>query len=105
MTGAEKGQGRDTDWLFTKEPGNVAISRGRQGVIIIGNMDYLADDRARSLGNFIRLTTERCPILDGEKFEEMLPRARGTPSRGKVTSGNALKPYFCMRKPTRTLGV
>ena len=77
VTGVAQGKHKVTDWVYTKEPGNVAISRGRQGVIIIGNMDYLADEKARSLGNFVRLTAERCPILDGEKFEEMLPRCTG----------------------------
>ena len=40
-------------------------------------MDYLADEKARFLGNFMRLTAKRCPILDGEKFEEMLSRCTG----------------------------
>ena len=77
VTGAEKGPGRETDWLYAKEPGNVAISRGKQGVIIIGNMDYLGSELAQSLGRFIRMSAEKCPIIDGERFGEMIQRCTG----------------------------
>ena len=63
VTGAPNGQCRDTDWLFTKEPGNVAISNmdylcGRRGLFVIGNVDYLADERAETFGRFVRIVAE-----------------------------------------------
>ena len=79
MTGAEKGPGKETNWLYAKEPGNVAISRNKQGIIIIGNMDYIGSDQAESLGRFIRLSAEKCPIIDGERFGEMIQRCTGNP--------------------------
>ena len=74
VTGAETGPGKETDWLYAKEPGNVAISRGKQGVIIIGNMDYIGDDKAESLGRFVRCSIEKCPIIDRERFGELIQR-------------------------------
>ena len=68
VTGAPNGQCRDTDWLFTKEPGNVAISRGRHGLFVIGNVDYLADERAETLGRFVRLVAEKCPAISGQEY-------------------------------------
>ena len=94
VTGAENGHGRETDWPYTKEPGNVAISRGKHGVIIIGNMDYIGADQAQSLVRFIRLSAEKCPIIDGERFRGMIQRCTGNPftwkSYAKLHQGTQL---------------
>lgn len=70
VTGAANGQCADIDWLFNKEPGNVAISRGKHGLFVIGNVDYLSDDRAETLGRFVRQVAEAFPAMAGTDFRK-----------------------------------
>ena len=77
VTGAHDGPCQPTDWVFARQPGNVAISRGKQGVIVIGNMNYIGDERANSLGRFVRLAAEKCPIIDGDCFVEAMQGCTG----------------------------
>ena len=79
VTGAQDGSRKTTDWLYASKPGNVAISRGKQGIIVIGNMNYLADDRAGTLGNFVRLAAQECPIIDGDYFLKTMRNCKGNP--------------------------
>ncbi|HJS82641.1 MAG TPA: AAA domain-containing protein [Nitrososphaera sp.] len=72
VTGASK---TGSEWVFQREPGNVAISRGRQGLFIIGNMDHLASQQANTIGNFVRAVAEECPAVDGKVYRTMLEEA------------------------------
>ena len=40
VTGVREGSCKTKDWLYASKHGNVAISRGKQGIIVIGNMNY-----------------------------------------------------------------
>ena len=40
-------------------------------------MNYIGDERANSLGRFVRLAAEKCPIIDGDRFVEAMQGCTG----------------------------
>ena len=41
---------------------------GRRGLFVIGNVDYLADERAETFGRFVRIVAEKCPVISGQEY-------------------------------------
>ena len=46
----------------------VAISRRKQGVITIGNVNSIEDESIASNERKVQLTTEKWSIIDGDRF-------------------------------------
>ena len=52
----------------------MAISRRKQGVITIGNINSIEDESIASNERKVRLTTEKWTIIDGDRFMEMMQK-------------------------------